>query len=296
MAFKVKDVLIIDATVIVGLLILLSFQSISSSFIETESSDFMREWYTVERQYSSTLELLEDCKMLNDDRAAYETHILKGDNLSSEMEDEIKKSCSKWFVESLEQERHLMKLNHWGYNFNYLQQRDGDGIIYTAGTQPEGGVADYFDTELNEWVYTEARFANFNPEFDTERSDYFRNIVTGPMHIHIMNFIMILPFVFSGAFASLNVLYARWKGQDEETNTATNWSVGAMGVGFVVLFIGMAVILNAFLEVSEPFLDRTPEYAWNCDPTEAERLATKGDMGECVLLPLDMPPTTRNVP
>ena len=296
MAFKVKDVLIIDATVIVGLLILLSFQSISSSFIETESSDFMREWYTVERQYSSTLELLEDCKMLNDDRAAYETHVLKGDNLSSEMEDEIKKSCSKWFVESLEQERHLMKLNHWGYNFNYLQQRDGDGIIYTAGTQSEGGVADYFDTELNEWVYTEARFANFNPEFDTERSDYFRNIVTGPMHIHIMNFIMILPFVFSGAFASLNVLYARWKGQDEETNTATNWSVGAMGVGFVVLFIGMAVILNAFLEVSEPFLDRTPEYDWNCDPTEAERLATKGDMGECVLLPLDMPPTTRNVP
>ena len=296
MAFKVRDVLIIDATVIVGLLILLSFQSISSSFIETESSDFMREWYTVERQYSSTLELLEDCKMLNDDRAAYETHVLKGDNLSSEMEDEIKKSCSKWLIESLEQERHLMKLNHWGYNFNYLQQRDGDGIIYTAGTQPEGGVADYFDTELNEWVYTEARFANFNPEFDTERSDYFRNIVTGPMHIHIMNFIMILPFVFSGAFASLNVLYARWKGQDEETNTATNWSVGAMGVGFVVLFIGMAVILNAFLEVSEPFLDRTPEYAWDCDPTEAERLATKGDMGECVLLPLDMPPTTRNVP
>ena len=296
MTFKVKDVLIIDATVIVGLLILLSFQSISSSFIETESSDFMRDWYTVERQYSSTLELLEDCKMLNDDRASYETHVLKGDNLSSEMEDEIKKSCSKWLVESLEQERHLMKLNHWGYNFNYLQQRDGDGIIYTAGTQPEGGVADYFDTELNEWVYTEARFANFNPEFDTERSDYFRNIVTGPMHIHIMNFIMILPFVFSGAFASLNVLYARWKGQDEETNTATNWSVGAMGVGFVVLFIGMAVILYAFLEVSEPFLDRTPEYAWNCDPTEAERLATKGDMGECVLLPLDMPPTTRNVP
>ncbi|MCS5546244.1 MAG: hypothetical protein NZ867_05510 [SAR324 cluster bacterium] len=256
----------------------------------------MREWYTVERQYSSTLELLEDCKMLNDDRAAYETHILKGDNLSSEMEDEIKKSCSRWLVESLEQERHLMKLNHWGYNFNYLQQRDGDGIIYTAGTQSEGGVADYFDTELNEWVYTEARFANFNPEFDTERSDYFRNIVTGPMHIHIMNFIMILPFVFSGAFASLNVLYARWKGQDEETNTATNWSVGAMGVGFVVLFIGMAVILNAFLEVSEPFLDRTPEYDWNCDPTEAERLATKGDMGECVLVPLDMPPATRNVP
>ena len=302
MAFKVKDVLIIDATVIVGLLILLSFQSISSSFIETESSDFMREWYTVERQYSSTLELLEDCKMLNDDRAAYETHVLKGDNLSSEMEDEIKKSCSKWFVESLEQERHLMKLNHWGYNFNYLQQRDGDGIIYTSGTRADifydiqGGTADYFDVELNEWVYTEIRFANFNPEFGTEQSGYFHLIVTGPMYVNQWNFLMIFPFVFSGAFASLNVLYARWKGQDEETNTATNWSVGAMGVGFVLLFIGMAVILYAFIQIDMPFLDQTPEYAWNCDPTEAERLATKGDMGECVLLPLDMPPTTRNVP
>ena len=104
MVFKVKDVLIIDATVIVGLLILLSFQSISSSFIETESSDFMREWYTVQNQYSSTLELLEDCKMLNDDKAAYETYVLKGDSLSKEMEDEIKKNCSKWFIESLEHE------------------------------------------------------------------------------------------------------------------------------------------------------------------------------------------------
>jgi hypothetical protein len=91
-----------------------------------------------------------------------------------------------------------MKRNHWGCCFNSLPQRDGDGIIYTAGTQPEGGVADYFDTELNEWVYTEARFANFNPEFDTEQSDYFHSIVTGPLYVNYMNFIMILPFIFSG--------------------------------------------------------------------------------------------------
>ena len=36
MPFRVKDVLIVDATVIIGLLILLTFQSISSSFIESE--------------------------------------------------------------------------------------------------------------------------------------------------------------------------------------------------------------------------------------------------------------------
>jgi len=40
MPFRVKDVLIVNATVIIGLLILLTFQSISSSFIEAETSDF----------------------------------------------------------------------------------------------------------------------------------------------------------------------------------------------------------------------------------------------------------------
>ena len=65
MPFKIKDVLIVDATVIIGLLILLTFQSISSSFIQTESSDFMGEWYEVQNQLSATLGLLEDwdCKI-----------------------------------------------------------------------------------------------------------------------------------------------------------------------------------------------------------------------------------------
>ena len=44
MAFRVKDVLIVNATIIIGLLILLTFQSISSSFIESEVSAFNKKW------------------------------------------------------------------------------------------------------------------------------------------------------------------------------------------------------------------------------------------------------------
>ena len=124
MPFRVKDVLIVDATVIIGLLILLTFQSISSSFIETEASDFMREWHGASNQHLTTLGLLEDCKMLNDDKADYETYVLKGNSLSKEMEDEIKKNCSKWLIQSLEQERRFLSLSEWGYNFHYLQQMD----------------------------------------------------------------------------------------------------------------------------------------------------------------------------
>ena len=66
MPFKIKDVLIVDATVIIGLLILLTFQSISSSFIQNESSDFMNEWYDVQNQYTATLGLLEDWNCIGD--------------------------------------------------------------------------------------------------------------------------------------------------------------------------------------------------------------------------------------
>ena len=96
MPFKIKDVLIIDATVIIGLLILLTFQSISSSFIQTESSDFMKEWYEVQNQYAATLGLLEDWNCIGD-KTAWERefgdqvipNVYNYDHVSKEMEGEI---------------------------------------------------------------------------------------------------------------------------------------------------------------------------------------------------------------
>ena len=61
MPFRVKDVLIVNATVIIGLLILLTFQSISSSFIETETSDFNKKWRDAGNAMHLTLTLLDDC-------------------------------------------------------------------------------------------------------------------------------------------------------------------------------------------------------------------------------------------
>ena len=309
MPFKTKDVLIVDATVIIGLLILLTFQSISSSFIENEASDFMREWNTAQNQYFATLGLLEDCKMLNDNKASYETYVLKGDNLSKEMEDEIKKNCSGWFIESLEQESYLMELDRWGYGYNYLQQRD-DEFIYTAGMQMDpfynimGGAPDYFDPELEYadslgvqqkggWVFTEIRFANYNPELPVEESEYLNYMVTGPLYVNYVNVFMILPFICSAGIASFMVLWSRWKGQDEETSTASKWSVGTMGFGFIVLFFGLMIILYAFIQVNQPFLDIIPESTWYCPDVNES-----GEVSNCELM-LEyqpMPPETRNVP
>ena len=246
MPFKIKDVLIVDATVIIGLLILLTFQSISSSFIQNESSDFMKEWYEVQNQYAATLGLLEDWNCIGD-KMAWEREIgdfvipntLNYDHVSKEMESEIKKNCSKWLVESLELERYLMELDDWGYGFMYLHQIDEDGNVYNINN------------------------ADFQPGLYLEESSYFKSLVTGPFWVNQWNVIMMFPFVFSAAWASFNVLYSRLKGQDEETNTASWISVGSMGFGFCVLFIGLIVILGGFYEVYTPFLDQQAEYTWN---------------------------------
>ena len=233
MPFKIKDVLIVNATVIIGLLILLTFQSISSSFIQTESSDFMKEWYEVQNQYTATLGLLEDWNCVGENIENLYDHV------SKEMEGEIKKNCSKRLVESLELERYLMELDDWGYGFMYLQQIDEDGNVYNVNN------------------------AGFQPGLYLEESSYFKSLVTGPFWVNQWNVIMMFPFVFSAAYASFNVLYSRLKGQDEETNTASWVSVGLMGIGFCVLFIGLIVILGGFYEVYTPFLDQQAEYTWN---------------------------------
>ena len=244
MPFKIKDVLIVDATVIIGLLILLTFQSISSSFIQNESSDFMNEWYDVQNQYTATLGLLEDWNCIGDKiLQSLEQENIENlyDHVSKEMESEIKKNCSKWLVESLELERYLMELDDWGYGFNYLHQIDEDGNVYNITN------------------------SDFQPGLYIEESDYFNSLVTGPFFVNQMNIIMIFPFVFSAAYASFNVLYSRLKGQDEETNTASWISVGLMGFGFCVLFIGLIVILGGFYEVYTPFLNEQTEYFWSED-------------------------------
>ena len=230
MPVRVKDVLIVDATVIIGLLILLTFQSISSSFIETEASDFMREWHGANNQYLTTLGLLEDCKMLNNDKAAYETYVLKGDSLSKEMEDEIKKNCSELTLRSIEDVTRFMEIEAHGFYLGYLHQIDSDGNIYTS--------------EDADFIYDPT-----GQSMTSEESDYFNDIVSGAFYVNVINVVMILPFTASAIIASFNAFR-----KNEETNKASRAAVFAMGAGFCVMIIGFSLILYAFHQVYAPFL------------------------------------------
>ena len=245
MPFRVKDVLIVNATVIIGLLILLTFQSISSSFIETETSNFNKKWRDLGMQMSSTFSLLDDCKLLNDDRAAYEDWFLEihtmyyedgseyklYDHLSKEMEDKIQRNCGELTIQGLQEQHYFMILEEEGFYLEYLHQIDPDGNIYTSED------ADF----VYDWTFGES--------MTTEESDYFRAIVTGPWYVNAINVVMILPFTASAIIASFNAFR-----KNEETNKASRAAVFSMGAGFCVMIVGFLIILYAFHQVYTPFL------------------------------------------
>ena len=243
MPFRVKDVLIVNATVIIGLLILLTFQSISSSFIETETSDFNKKWRDIMMFEDVNWELQRNCKLLNDDRDAYEDWFVDlhteydddgsisfraYDYLSKEVENEIKNRCSELVIEGLETYQRMIEVEYDGYYLNYLQQYDDDGNVYTW----DNGDGDEWD-----------------PDRYSEESDYFDDIVSGPFYVNVINVLMILPFTASAIIASFNAFR-----KNEETNKASRAAVFAMGAGFCVMIVGFLVILDAFYQVYTPFL------------------------------------------
>ena len=240
MTFRIKDVLAVNSSVIIGLLVLLTFQSISSSFIENEVYDFNKKWRDAMLEVNLNQSLQKECDLLNKDRNAYEdwfveTHGVYNedgsfspfyDHLSKEIENEIKKKCTDLTIEGIEIYQKMLEIEHDGFILGYLQQYDED-YIYSI---------DYGD--------------EYNPILITEESDYFRTIVTGPFYVNVANLIMLIPFTISAIIASCNVFR-----KNVETNNASRLSVAFMAVGFGALFVGLAIILMGFYDVYLPFLN-----------------------------------------
>lgn len=231
------NLLVANATIIIGLLILLTFQSISSSFIESESSEFITKWYDTQNQLATIDSILVDCKkydgdipnLLNQNFATPSgTRLnLSGDTLTNEMKVEIQNYCNKLIVEKLKQSKHLLTLDEWGFNFHYLQQVDESGKILTA--------------ENND---------SFNPNLSVKESDYLHNIISGPLWVNLTNLFMIFPFLISAIIASFNSIR-----KNNETNNASKAAIVSMGIGFVTMIAGLIIITIGFITVYSPFLE-----------------------------------------
>ena len=242
MAFRVKDVLIVNATIIIGLLILLTFQSISSSFIESEVSAYNKKWRDAIDAMGVTDGFLTECKLLVEDKKEFEKMFLEYHSFENEdgtitrivnsfttdMESEMKEKCTEYAIKSLEDYWNLVEIEKTGFYTNYLSQYDeyGNELSSMDGFQ-------YDETLL----------------FSTDESSYFNKIVSGPLYVNVANVLMILPFTVSAVIASFNAF-----SKNEETNKASRISVVLMGLGFVIMIGGFLSILFAIYEVYMPFL------------------------------------------
>ena len=242
MAFRIKDVLIVNATVIIGLLILLTFQSISSSFIESEVSTFNEKWRDAMDTMFVTNDFLYECKLLMDDRNEFEKNFLDYhsyqnetgatirviDSFTVEMETEMKEKCTEYAVKSIEDYWNLVEIEETGFNMNYLVQFDEDG---------------------NELSYLDGHNYDMDRYYTTDEGSYFKKIVTGPLYVNVANVLMIIPFTVSAIIASFNAFR-----KNEEVNKASRISVISMGIGFVAMLGGFIAIIFAIRDVYAPFL------------------------------------------
>ena len=240
MAFRVKDVLIVNATIIIGLLILLTFQSISSSFIESEVSAFNKKWRDAQDTIGVTDGFLKECKLLVEDRKEFEKTFLEYhsfenedgtitrivDSFTIDMESEMKKKCTEYAIKSIEDYWNLIEIEKTGFYTNDLSQNDEYGNELTA---------------MGGFEYDETLFSY--------ESGYFNKIVSGPLYVNVANVLMIIPFTVSAVIASFNAF-----SKNEEINKASRISVISMGVGFTIMIGGFLSILFAIYEVYMPFL------------------------------------------
>jgi len=204
----------VDATIIIGLLILLTFQSISSSFIENESSEFIKNWYNAQIELATIEELLFYC-----DTIVYD--------YSEEINEDIAQNCVELEFKLIETSQHLLTLDMWGFDFYYLEQYDEDDNTYSALN------GDFYD-----------------PELVIGESDYLRNIVTGPLWINLTNLIMIFPFLVSAVIASFNTL--RNTEESGYASKAAVISMGAgfatVIVGLAIIVIGFFTVYAPFID------------------------------------------------
>lgn len=235
MALSNSDIIITDATIIIGLLVLLTFSSVSSPFVETETSEFFSSWYELKNEIKTTNQLLIECKNFPNDSNQYKDNLRLKFKESNQVEvnprmptkgageaplefvptdvmEALQERCKELVIEGNEKITKLDILNQWGKNFTYLVQRDDGQFIESRNMQ--------------------------------ERA-------SGPYWINMINLGMIFPFLISAILDS--VISHRRK--DENDHSATKAGLVFMVIGLGSLIVGLSIIGIGFYNAAAPFLN-----------------------------------------
>jgi hypothetical protein len=248
MALTNSDIIVADTSAIIGLLLLLTFSSIASDFVESETSRFFGEWYGLKNQILTTNELLIECKDLQqavidlkndpDDDAAYnefedylrnkfydsnlpqpnERMIFRGtgdapiDSVNGDMIEELLKRCVTLVPEGNEQITKLQVLTDRGLLFGYLDK---------------------------------------NTDGDIGESRSMQERASGPLSINLVSLGMIFPFIIS---AILDAVFSHRR-NDKNDHRATRGGLTFLVIGLGTLAVGLSLIGLEFYKTASPFLN-----------------------------------------
>ena len=225
-----------DATIIIGLLVLLTFSSVSSPFGQEERSAFFADWYALQIKINSGDRILSECndlinggdsERLNsliasltvDDPAPIQSRgntSSTGDNkmitdIQNWYYNEIGASCASLAFDRLELTEQLKEMNDWGITYKYLEP-------------------------------------NATNTSQLLESQYHKNLASGPYSVNMINLAMMMPFLLS---IIVDTIISSKK---EKSESASNAGIGLMIAGFVVVVIGLGLIGISFYEAALPFL------------------------------------------
>jgi len=235
LGLRSADLLIIDATIIIGLLILLTFSSVSSPFVEIEQSEFMLEWYATQNELNKIENMLLECNMLKQDPTLFPKKLVKifsenktdrggrADGLFqqgtgekelffdyNELQTKLYDRCEDQIIEQIEVEHTLNVLDKWGIEFYYLEEKNG--IV--------------------------------------EESRYSKHLASGPFSVNVINLGMIFPFLISAIVDTI----MNYRKNNSEEDVATKPGIILMAIGFTAMIIGLLIIMTEFYKASSPFL------------------------------------------
>ena len=221
MSLSSFDVLETDAVLIIGLVILLTFQSVTSSFIENDIQTFfsdLRDMYVEQEEVDLILidchdfeknpeEFIERIKnyytidLSQYDISRDETVPLIS-NVGEEFLDVFRGNCVDASIRGMEIANRLVALENWGLAQGYLSES------YVS-------------------------------------SDYFKDIASGPLSVVIINLVMVMPFAIS---AMIETVYARNKAEDDDK--ASQGGLWSMVIGFMTLVVGLIMIGMIFVNTN----------------------------------------------
>lgn len=237
----------VNASILVGLLILLTFSSVSSPFGQTEQSEFFAAWYEAKLELKTVDQMLYDCNTFLPDSETGSSQLTssftdnslwnideapnmnmesgrektKGSDVDEILnnaifdkwngiyEEKIIEQCKTLPIERYNLTKQIMVLNSWGEEFNYLRNDNGKMV----------------------------------------ESKYHLDLASGPFLTNMVNLGMMFPFLIS---AIVEVITNSKTKKDDDQATKTGKTL--MAIGFVSMVVGLSIIAYSFYEASFPYL------------------------------------------